>query len=161
MHKAIAALMCVAAVETADAAKPAVKAVSELPADWYEYRASRDPAIQKLVTRIDDADWWANCLRFGTISRAKAKTLEFAALRAYLTDLKHMNGVDWMNVDRRTVQIGMTSCGIIAALGRPSAVNRTTTALGRSEQWVYRDRGIYVYTEQRGNGAALVTSFQD
>jgi hypothetical protein len=39
----------------------------------------------------------------------------------------------------RSVVIGMSSDQAIAAWGRPDDVNRTTSAYGVSEQWVYED----------------------
>ena len=59
---------------------------------------------------------------------------------------------------RGDVAIGMTSAELEAALGPPTAVNRTTTAAGVREQWVYRigDSVSYVSVE---NGR--VTAVQD
>ncbi len=47
-------------------------------------------------------------------------------------------------VDRQAVLVGMTPGMVRAAWGEPHSVNRTTTAAGASEQWVY-GRGQYVY----------------
>lgn len=38
------------------------------------------------------------------------------------------------------VYVGMSSDGAIAAWGRPGNVNRTTTAAGSNQQWVYYER---------------------
>jgi hypothetical protein len=52
------------------------------------------------------------------------------------------------------VHIGMSEMDLLISCGSPMEINRTVTANGSSEQWVYPD--IYVYVE---NGE--VTSFQD
>ena len=49
-------------------------------------------------------------------------------------------------MDRR-IRVGMPVCGLLAAWGRPERVNRTVTAGGASEQWVYS------YIDRRGQGA--------
>lgn len=44
------------------------------------------------------------------------------------------------------VTIGMSSSDVLASSwGQPSHVNRTTTASGTSEQWVYSDNSAYLY----------------
>lgn len=42
--------------------------------------------------------------------------------------------------------IGMTACGAIAAWGRPESINKTTTARGTREQWVYGGRNYLYFT---------------
>lgn len=51
------------------------------------------------------------------------------------------------------VAIGMTKTMCVSAWGQPSDVNSTTTAYGTRDQYVYRDRGSYLYFE----GDKLVT----
>ena len=41
----------------------------------------------------------------------------------------------------------MDECSVVAILGKPEALNRTNTTRGRSDQLVYRSKGLYVYTE--------------
>jgi hypothetical protein len=53
------------------------------------------------------------------------------------------------------VAIGMSAAEVIGARGAPRSINRTSTAAGTSEQWVY-DVGTYVYLD---NGK--VTAVQD
>ncbi len=52
------------------------------------------------------------------------------------------------------VHIGMTAEQVVASIGRPERVNRTVTAYGSHEQWVYG--WSYIYFR---NG--VVTSWQD
>jgi len=55
----------------------------------------------------------------------------------------------------RTVEIGMENYELILSMGYPNKINKTTTANGVSEQWVYQNFG-YVYLED-----GTVTSFQN
>jgi hypothetical protein len=50
----------------------------------------------------------------------------------------------WAFIERSRVFVGMTKDQALASWGRPEHVNRTTTRLAVSEQWVYGD-GTYVY----------------
>jgi len=40
---------------------------------------------------------------------------------------------------------GMTQNQVLASWGWPERVNSTVTAIGRTEQWIYRDIGRYLY----------------
>ena len=55
----------------------------------------------------------------------------------------------------RKVAVGMKACLVRTAWGEPEDVNRTITALGTSEQWVY-GIGRYVYLDD-----GVVTAIQD
>ncbi len=57
---------------------------------------------------------------------------------------------------RHTYWIGMTKDMAIKSLGSPDDINRTVTAGGINEQWVYRKRGIYLYFDD-----GVLTTFQD
>lgn len=59
-------------------------------------------------------------------------------------------------IRERRVRLGMAECSVLAALGVPDKLNRTTNAAGRYDQWVYRKRGVYVYTQD-----GTVTSWQE
>lgn len=54
------------------------------------------------------------------------------------------------------IRVGMTAEDILQRWGTPDHVNSTTTAAGRTEQWVY-DAGAYVYFDVKGR----VTGFQE
>jgi hypothetical protein len=45
------------------------------------------------------------------------------------------------------LRIGMDECSVVALLGNPDALNRTNYASGRQDQFVYRGKGMYVYTQ--------------
>ncbi len=71
--------------------------------------------------------------------------------------LVHENS--WSAIDRNRVTIGMTPCAARAAWGAPRDINRTTTAYGVREQWVFRASSYdsnYLYFQD-----GLVTSIQD
>lgn len=47
---------------------------------------------------------------------------------------------------KQGVRIGMTQADVIgSAWGKPSAVNKTLTANGEREQWIYGNSGNYLY----------------
>jgi hypothetical protein len=54
------------------------------------------------------------------------------------------------NIAQRKVAIGMNADEVVASWGRPSKINKTITASGTSEQWVYEGakfRHQYVYLD--------------
>ena len=54
------------------------------------------------------------------------------------------------NIAQRKVAIGMTADEVVSSWGRPDKVNKTITASGTSEQWVYegrKHRNQYVYLD--------------
>ena len=57
-------------------------------------------------------------------------------------------------VKAHKIWVGMTEAQLLKSIGKPEKVNRTVTANGKSEQWVYH--GNYIYVE---NG--VVTAFQN
>jgi type II secretory pathway component PulJ len=57
--------------------------------------------------------------------------------------------------ERPTVGIGWDACLARASMGRPVEVNRTVTAYGTHEQWIYPGE-VYVYVDDD-----RVTSWQD
>jgi len=61
-----------------------------------------------------------------------------------------------LSIAQRHVWIGMSDTQLRKSLGSPKSVNRTVTAFGSNEQWVYGDFGPYIYVD---NGS--VTSWQD
>ncbi|MEB2280088.1 hypothetical protein LAV73_08770 [Lysinibacillus xylanilyticus] len=50
--------------------------------------------------------------------------------------------------EKNKVYIGMTSERLLETnWGKPDDINRTITAYGTKEQWIYRDSGVYFYFE--------------
>ncbi len=47
--------------------------------------------------------------------------------------------------ESKKVRIGMSAKEVEKAWGRPESINRTTTASGRSEQWVYQNGRYLLY----------------
>lgn len=71
----------------------------------------------------------------------------------------HSYGVDSSEIEdiqKKQFRIGTSECALVAALGRPEKTNRSVNAGGYTMQWVYRDRGMYIYTS-----AGKVTSWQE
>ena len=50
-------------------------------------------------------------------------------------------------IRERRIRVGMDECSVVAALGKPDALNRTNNAYGRRDQLVYQSKRMYVYTE--------------
>lgn len=62
---------------------------------------------------------------------------------------------------KRGVSIGMTTDEVLKSnWGKPEHINRTTTANGVEEQWVYRS-GNYLYFEENEYGLLVLTSIQN
>jgi hypothetical protein len=55
------------------------------------------------------------------------------------------------------VLVGMFDSMVRESWGRPDSINVTTMSDGEREQWVYRDRGAYVYFE-KGRVVAIQSS---
>lgn len=57
-------------------------------------------------------------------------------------------------VKEHRVWVGMTQAQLLKSVGKPEKVNRTVTASGKSEQWIYH--GNYVYVVD-----GVVTAYQN
>lgn len=76
-----------------------------------------------------------------------------------LTDPKKAFGWSreaWASIDRQVVRPGMTDAQVTLSWGPPDKVNRTITAAGTSEQWIFRKRDAYLYFENH-----VLTTIQD
>lgn len=125
----------------------AASPTAPVPANWAAFTASKDPADQAVVKRLSKLQWWEICQLWGQSVRAVKDERLRVATREYLVSTKMINGNDLGHVADRSVDLGMTACGVFAALGRPSTVNQTTTARGHHNQFVYDGRRLYVYTD--------------
>lgn len=99
---------------------------------------------------------------FATMS-AKGKVLleeqREAEIQAYADANPDVSPVIIDAIRNKNVVIGMTAEQVRLSIGKPTTVNRTVTAAGVREQWVYRSslyNTRYIYLE---NG--VVTSWQD
>jgi len=110
-----------------------------------------------MTSRAQKMEYWNRCVEAGSLLRRSnlppRQQFWADAVLQQATDIK---ANDQGYIRERRIRIGMTQCAVVAALGRPSAVNNTHTARSQTSQMVYRDRGIYVYTD---NG--IVRSWQD
>jgi hypothetical protein len=62
------------------------------------------------------------------------------------------------NSTPQTVEVGVTAAEVIRLIGkRPDRINRTETAAGTTEQWVYENGRNYMYVYLRNN---IVTAIQ-
>lgn len=155
------AILALSKAASAQAPKPPAKAPEPIPSSWREFLLSDDPANKRVTAEIQKMQWFDACNAWGREARAMKNERRRMALMFYLRDDKLINGVDLGNVPGPLPQTGMTACGVIAMLGHPSKVNNTERGNRLSAQWVYRERGIYVYTEGTpSNHNGTVTSVQ-
>jgi hypothetical protein len=130
------------------AAKPAPEDIASIPSDWAHFRVSENPSDKELVAAIPKMKWWDACAAWGKEERAPKPGRREAALRAYLRDERLLGDKDFAHVLDRSVDIGMTECGVFASRGLPDSANHTTTSRGTSSQLVYSSSRLYVYTEE-------------
>lgn len=115
----------------------------------------------ELVKQLRALDWRQACVEWGNGSRAKVETRRQRALALMLESDRVLNDLDRQFAPARKVEIGMNTCGVLAAFGRPTTTNTTRTAGATAAQLVYRERRVYVYTEGPANsGNELVTAIQ-
>lgn len=120
-----------------------------IPTTWPEFKNSSHPEDKRLVASIAKMKWYDACRAWGQERRSKTPQngRRSRALLEFVSSENLINGIDLMYVAKRQVDLGMTACGVIASLGLPNAWNSTKTVWGTNAQMVYRDRGLYVYTE--------------
>ncbi len=129
------------------------------PTDWHSLKASTSPSDRKVVRNVESLEWWRACIEWGREERKLAeRTPRGQALLWYLESRGYINGKDRGNAPSRTVDIGMTECGVFASKGPPDAINQTTTARGRSAQFVYGR--VYIYTEPSNGPVNTVHAIQ-
>lgn len=59
-------------------------------------------------------------------------------------------------IGNKEILAGMTIEQVIEAWGNPDNVNTTVTAKGKHHQWIYKERKVYVYTDD-----GIVTGWQE
>ena len=114
------------------------------PGSWDQWKSSEAPGDKAMVQKIQKAEWWDNCIAWGAASRSKQRPRRFWALQDYLLQAKFINGVDLGGVNERLPAIGMTTCGAVAVLGRPTTVNNTQSVNGLRTQHVFREKRVCV-----------------
>ena len=106
------------------------------------------------VARLKYEDF---CRKLGPALRSTAKntdmqdSFERAARTKYGMSWDHLGGIAL-----RQPALGMDLCAVIATFGRPDAINSTTSRHGRSDQVIYRERGLYLYMDNN-----RLTAWQD
>ena len=138
-----------------------VISAADRPSTWPEWKSSTQPGDQKIVAQIEKANFWDTCSAWGQASRKKTKARKFWATQDYLLHHNAINGIDLGGVNDRKPSAGMTKCGMYAVMGLPDDINHTEGQWGRRSQFVYRDRGVYVYTDSKpGENNGIVRSIQ-
>ncbi len=129
---------------------------------WHDWNASSSPADKRMVAQVERGKWWQTCAEWGRLFRSNRNPKLEDAYLARIRDEALLNDTDLGHVGDASVAIGMSQCGVLAALGMPDGgVNNTENAYGESAQLVYRARHMYVYTEAtKTQRLQLVTSIQ-
>lgn len=141
------------AAEEKAAQAAAAKAAADL--------AKREAAIDKAGVGLEHLPWYQLCQRWGQERRRQMGSPAEEAVYRALTNQRLINAKDNRAIAMRVQlpEIGMTGCGAIAVLGPNYQQNAHTSTYGTRVQIVYRDRGIYVYTEgPTGDHNGIVTS---
>lgn len=107
--------------------------------------AEFNPKTIPPTEEIRKMQWWKACVAWGVAIRKSSDSPRSRMLLDYLSSQHMISGKDLAHVNDRTLDIGMTECGMFASRGLPEQANHTTTAAGTSTQYVYPGR--YVYTE--------------
>jgi len=132
-----------------------------LPSSWWALANSVNSSDLTLVKELRALDWRVACVDWGRGSRTTVETRRQRALSLMLAHDGVLNDLDRQFAPARRVEIGMNTCGVLAAFGSPTTTNTTRTASATSAQLVYRERRLYVYTEGPPNsGNGLVTAIQ-
>lgn len=137
---AVAAAVLIGGSVLAQVANPA-------SATWSDFTSSRDAVDKRIVAGIAKMEWWDACIAWGREAKSRKDLRRMYALQEFLRSDNTINGKDLGGVTGRSPEIGMTVCGVLAAMGRPDKINQTETASQHHSQLVYRSRGIYVYTD--------------
>jgi hypothetical protein len=110
----------------------------------------------KMTSRANGMKFWQLCTELGRVLRSPNTTPKGQYWESAVIAASGIPAADQGYVRARRLRIGMDECSVAAILGKPDDMNRTNHAGGRSDQLVYRSKGMYVYTE---NG--IVRSWQE
>jgi hypothetical protein len=123
-----------------------------------------DPSDARAYAAMAKTGWWDVCIEWGREYRKASDSKRTKLLTWYLTSERMLSSQDYAHVNDRTVDIGMTECGLFATKGAPSSANSTRTASGRRTQYVYSGSRNYIYTEPSPAldfSVGVVTAIQD
>ena len=129
---------------------------------WGVWAASSSPADKRMVAQVERVKWWTACVEWGRLFRSNRNPKLEEAYLARIRDEALLNDTDLGHVGDASVAVGMTQCGVLAAIGMPDGgINTSESAYGESAQLVYRTRNMYVYTEAgKTQRLQLVTTIQ-
>jgi hypothetical protein len=119
-------------------------------------RPPTDSEKSQMIARAQKMNHWDRCVEVGRALRQTNQTPRQQHWTDAVLAAAQVSTKDHGYIRERRVRIGMSECAVVAALGKPEAANSTHTARGRSTQLVYRQKGMYVYTED-----GVVTSWQN
>lgn len=103
---------------------------------------------QDMRIRAARFDFWRLCGEVGKVLRKPDVSPRGQVWEKIVIDRSGIPSQDIGYIRERRLRVGMDECGVAATLGKPDGgMNRTNHAQGRSDQWVYRERRMYVYTE--------------
>jgi len=111
-----------------------------------------DAGVKKAADVLDHANAAARLVADQAAAAESERSRQAAATAAAAQAEREKDPI-YQAIKAHKVGIGMTADQVIQSVGKPQSVNRTTTAAGVNEQWVYG--GGYVYLD---NG--IVTAVQ-
>ena len=136
---------------------------NDFPANWQAFKDSQIPEDRNIVASILKAAKENDlnlCIEYGRGERAKKETRRNRAVFEYLLHANRLNSADLRNIKSKDVAIGMSACGVMAALGRPTRGHTRESAYGTSTQMVYERDGrynMYIHLDYK-NSDFIVTS---
>jgi len=110
-------------------------------------RPPTDSEKSQMTARAKRMDYWDRCVEVGRVLRQANQTPRQEYWTNTVLAAAQVSSKDHGYIRERRLRIGMSECAMFAALGKPEAANSTHTAGGRSTQFVYRGKGLYVYTD--------------
>lgn len=123
------------------------KVVQKLPQST-ELEVIKQKGPWFLVQSVDYVGWvHGNTIRLHQVAASDGAS-QFIPDRASVGDVELVREPDSRRVNE--IEIGMTGAQVRTIAGNPKVINRTTSALGVSEQWVYeRWKFIGSYEEKK------------
>jgi hypothetical protein len=100
------------------------------------------------LAQLDDA----------TLCRAIAQNIGAERARTELRRRNALTEEEWAKIARKDIGIGDRGLLLLCSAGEPTVINRTVTAYGETQQWVYRNAGVkssYIYLTK-----GRISSFQ-
>lgn len=126
--------------------------------------AGDDLRQARVAKKFRDMEMGAFCRIVGSATRGKTKysTEELQIIHRVAAERPYsIRSQDRGGVLNREPILGMSMCGVIAALGMPVRNNRSVYQSGERHQFVYERPRRYVYLVGPSANLAVVTSFQD